>query len=130
MSDREFTRAAVLRRVAAGELTIQEATPLLDVSYRQAKRLTARYRERGDRGPRACVMTMIDDATGRTLLRFGAEETTWAAASVLRAWVAAYGIPRALYTDWKNVYLRAPTTNERARGERPLTQFGRMCSKL
>src|SRR5436309_12721033 len=50
MSDREFTRAAVLRRVAAGELTIQEATPLLDVSYRQAKRLTARYRERGRRG--------------------------------------------------------------------------------
>lgn len=241
MSDREFTRAAVLRRVVAGELTIKEATPLLGVSYRQAKRLTARYRERGrrglvhgntgrrsnraipaehrervvelvrthyggsvargpgqrfgptlaaehvwtdhgvlvsvsslarwmrgaglwgrvrrarprhqrrerkahfgelvqldgsfhdwfeGRGRRPCVMTMIDDATGRTLLRFGAEETTWAAANVLRAWMAAYGIPRALYTDWKNVYLRAPTTNERARGERPLTQFGRMCTKL
>lgn len=241
MSDREFTRAAVLRRVAAGELTIKEATPLLGVSYRQAKRQTARYRERGrrglvhgntgrrsnralppehrervvelvrthyggsaargpgqrfgptlaaeqlwtdhgvlvsvstlarwmrgaglwsrvrrarprhqrrerkahfgelvqldgsfhdwfeGRGPRPCAMTMIDDATSRTLLRFGAEETTWAAANVLRAWIAVYGIPRALYTDWKNVYLRAPTTNERVRGERPLTQFGRMCTKL
>jgi len=38
MSDREFTRAAVLRRVAAGDLTVKEATPLLGVSYRQAKR--------------------------------------------------------------------------------------------
>jgi len=75
-------------------------------------------------------MTMVDDATGRTLLRFGAEETTWAAAGVLQAWIAAYGVPRALYTDWKNVYLRAPTNNEIARGDTPLTQFGRMCTKL
>src|SRR5439155_21499855 len=29
------------------------------------------------RGPRACVMTMVDDATGHTLLRFGSEETIW-----------------------------------------------------
>src|SRR5579864_8744064 len=50
MSDREFIRAAVLRRVATGELTVTEATPLLAVSYRQAKRLLARYREQGRRG--------------------------------------------------------------------------------
>ena len=241
MSEREFTRAAVLRRVVAGELGIREATPLLGVSYRQAKRLTARYRATGrqglvhgnvgrrsnravpalprarvlelvrthyggsaargpgqrfgptlaaehlwtdhgvlvpvstltrwmraaglwsrarrarsrhhrrerkahfgelvqldgschdwfeGRGPRACAMTMVDDATGRTLLHFGGEETTWAAAGVLRAWIAAYGIPRALYTDWKNVYLRAPTATERARGEPAMTQFGRLCAKL
>lgn len=241
MSDREFTRAAILRRVVAGEITIQDATPLLSVSYRQAKRLTARFRAGGrkallhgstgrrsnravpamhreqvlelvrthyggsvvrgpgqrfgptlvaehvwtdhgvlvpvstladwmraaglwgrvrrarprhqrrerkahfgelvqldgsfhdwfeGRGPRACAMTMVDDATGRTLLRFGAEETTWAAAGVLQAWIAAHGVPRALYTDWKNVYLRSPTNNELARGEAPLTQFGRMCTKL
>ena len=82
------------------------------------------------RGPRACVMAMVDDATGRTVLRFGAEETTWAAARVLQTWIAAYGVPRALYTDWKNVYQRAPTTNELARGEAPVTQCGRMCEKL
>lgn len=241
MSDREFSRAAVLRRVVAGELTISEATALLGVSYRHAKRLTARYRVEGrkglvhrstgrrsnrtvpesyrtavlalvtahyggsvvrgpgqrfgptltaehlwsdhgllvavstlarwmrsadlwgrvrrarprhqrrerkahfgelvqldgsfhdwfeGRGPRACVMTMVDDATGRTLLRFGAEETTWAAAGVLQAWIALHGLPRVLYTDWKNVYLRSPTNNEIARGDAPLTQFGRMCTKL
>lgn len=241
MSDREFTRAAVLRRVIAGEMTIKESTALLGVSYRQAKRLAARFRERGrkglvhgnhgrrsnrsvpashrervidlvrghyggsvsrgpgqrfgptlaaehlwtdhgvlvpvttltrwmqaaelwghvrrarprhhrrerkahfgelvqldgsfhdwfeGRGPRACVMTMVDDATGRTLLRFGAEETLWAAAGVLQAWIAAYGVPAAIYADWKNVYQRAPTNNELARGESPLTHFGRMCQKL
>ena len=241
MSDREFARAAVLRRVIAGELSIKDATPLLHVSYRQAKRLVQRFRtagrkglvhrslgrrsnratpsahrahvlqlirthyggdaERGpgqrfgptlaaehlwsdhgvlvpvrtltrwmrdaalwsrarrttarharrarkehfgelvqldgsfhdwfeDRGPRACAMTMVDDATSCTLLRFGEEETTWAAAELLQAWIAQYGVPMALYTDWKNVYQRAPTTNELARGEAPLTQFGRMCRKL
>ncbi len=241
MSEREFERAAVLRRVVAGDLTLQEATPLLAVSYRHAKRLVARFRARGrqglvhgnlgrrsnralpedyrttvlelvrthyggraergpgqrfgptlaaehlwldhgvlvpvmtlqrwmrdaglwsrarrarpkhrrrerkahfgelvqldgshhdwfeGRGPKACTMTMVDDATSRTASRFSAEETTWAAAEVLQAWIATHGIPQALYTDWKTVYLRAPTTNERACGEPPLTQFGRMCAKL
>lgn len=241
MSDREFRRAAVLRRVVEGEMTIREATPLLGVSYRQAKRLAARFRAGGrkalvhgntgrrsnratptihcehvlelvrrhyggperrgpgqrfgptlaaehlwtdhgilvpvttlkrwmqaaelwgrarrarprhqrrerkahfgelvqldgsfhdwfeGRGPRACVMTMIDDATGHTLLRFGHEETIWAAANLLRAWIAAHGMPQAIYADWKNVYQRAPTFNEQVRGETPLTHFGRMCAKL
>jgi transposase len=241
MSDREFARAAVLRRVTAGELSITDATPLLQVSYRQAKRLVQRYRREGrkglvhrglgrrsnhavpaahrdavlalvrthysgaiargpgqrlgptlaaehlwtdhgvlvpvttltrwmreaglwsrarrgkprhqrrarkehfgelvqldgsfhdwfeGRGPRACAMTMIDDATNTTLLQFSAEETTWAAAELLQAWIMAYGVPAALYADWKNVYQRAPTNNELARGETPLTQFGRMCTKL
>lgn len=241
MSAKEFERGTVLRRVCHGELSIRDATPLLGVSYRHAKRLVARFRRLGakglvhamrgrasnrrvpttyrtqvlalvrvhyggtmargpgqrfgptlvaehlwtdhglmvpvttltrwmrgadlwnrvrrarpphprrerkahfgelvqldgsghdwfeGRGPEACTMTMVDDATSRTLLRFSAEETTWAAAQVLQAWIAEHGVPRALYTDWKNVYLRAPTLNERARGEMPLTQFGRMCAKL
>jgi hypothetical protein len=44
--------------------------------------------------------------------------------------VERYGIPHALYTDWKNVYLREPTEAERAAGTVPRTQFGRMCEKL
>ncbi len=47
----------------------------------------------------------------------GKEETTWAAANVLEDWISKYGIPQALYTDWKNVYKRAPTSNELSRGE-------------
>jgi len=83
-----------------------------------------------DRGPRGCLMNLVDDATGRTLARLGAEETIWAAADVLRRWIEAYGVPLALYTDWKNVYVRVPNAAEQATGAVPLTQFGRMCAAL
>jgi hypothetical protein len=82
------------------------------------------------RGPRGCLMDMVDDATGRTMARLGKEETIWAAVGVLRAWIEQYGVPRALYTDWKNVYKRKATPAEQLRGQVPLTQFGRMCQKL
>jgi hypothetical protein len=49
---------------------------------------------------------------------------------VLRRWIERYGVPQALYTDWKNVYLRPPNAQERMRGEPAVTQFGRMCAKL
>lgn len=82
------------------------------------------------RGPRGCLMDMVDDATNQTLARMGKEETIWAAAQVLQSWIGQYGVPRALYTDWKNVYKRKATPAEQLRGEVPLTQFGRMCQKL
>jgi hypothetical protein len=245
MSRKEFIRGTVLARVAAKELTLRESAPLLGVSYRQAKRLYARYQAAGgaglvhgnvgrrsnrarpveDRtrvldlvrtqygghaepgpgqrfgptlasqhlssdhdlrvpvttlrewmladelwtrvrrrkatpkrrerrahfgelvqldgsfhdwyegrgaraGQRSCMMNMIDDATGRTLVRFGDQETTWAAAEILQAWIAEHGVPRALYTDWKNVYKREPTVQEQREGAVADTQFGRMCTKL
>ncbi len=82
------------------------------------------------RGPRGCLMNMVDDATSTNGARMGKEETIWAAAGVLRAWIGKYGVPRALYTDWKNVYKRKATPGEQLRGEVPVTQFGRMCQKL
>jgi transposase len=237
MSASELTRAGVLARVAAGTLSVGSAATVMDVSYRQAKRLYRRYRTEGaqglkhrsagrrsnaardvaarehvlalvrekysgpvdarfgptlaaehlasedgievhhdtlrrwmlaaglwsrarkrsphrrrrermahfgelvqldgsfhpwfeDRGPHSCLLAMVDDATGRSLGSFSAQETIWAAAGVLRAWIAQHGIPRALYTDWKNVYVRVPNQEERATGAAPLTQFGRMCAKL
>jgi transposase len=83
-----------------------------------------------ERGPRGCLMNMVDDATSTTEARMGKEETLWAAVGVLRAWITRYGVPRALYTDWKNVYQRKATPGEQLRGEAPVTQFGRMCQKL
>ena len=237
MSTRELTRAGVLARVAAGTLSLGSAAAVMEVSYRQAKRLYRRYRAEGarglkhrsagrrsnaardaadrehilalvgekyggtiderfgptlaaehlasedgvhvhhdtlrrwmlaaglwsrarkrsphrrrrermahfgelvqldgsfhrwfeQRGPQSCLLTMVDDATGRSLGGFGAQETIWAAAGVLRTWIERYGIPRALYTDWKNVYVRPPNQEERVTGAEPLTQFGRMCAKL
>ena len=237
MSARELTRVEVLSRVKAGTLSLGSAATLLDVSYRQAKRLARRYRTEGAKGlthrsaggpsnharpaaerarvlalvrkkyggavdlrfgptlaaehlasedgvtvhhdtlrrwmlaaglwsrarkrsphrqrrarkahfgelvqldgsfhlwyearaPRGCLMNLVDDATGRTLARLGAEETIWAAADVLRRWIEAYGVPLALYTDWKNVYVRVPNAEEQGTGVVPLTQFGRMCASL
>lgn len=237
MSATELKRAGVLARVAAGTLTLGAAADLMGVSYRQAKRLTARFRQKGaaglrhgnagrasnratassvrkrvlklvrakysgtiderfgptlaaehlasedgvtvdhetlrrwllgaglwsrarkrsphrqrrarkahfgelvqmdgsfhawfeDRAPTSCLLTLVDDATGKTLGRFGAQETIWAAVDVLRAWIERYGIPQALYTDWKNVYVRPPNQMERVTGAEPLTQFGRMCATL
>jgi transposase len=82
------------------------------------------------RGPRRCLITMVDDATSRSTGRFSGEETIWAAAAVLRGWIEQYGVPLALYTDWKNVYVRAATEAERVADTVPLTQFGRMCAAL
>lgn len=76
------------------------------------------------RGPVGCLMTMTDDATGRVYAQISKEETLWAAAHLLRGWIELYGVPRALYTDWKNLY------HSRDRERRPLTQFGLMCNKL
>jgi transposase len=237
MSSRELERVEVLGRVASGALKLKDAGEMLELSYRQTKRLWRRYREKGGeglkhrhagqpsnrgkakklrrrvlqliqkkysgteeerfgptlaaehlseedgivvdhetlrrwmlaaglwsrqrkrkkhyqrrerkahfgelvqldgsfhdwlegRGPRGCLMDMVDDATGRTVARLGKEETIWAAVGVLRAWIEQYGVPRALYTDWKNVYKRKATPAEQLRGQVRLTQFGRMCQKL
>ena len=75
-------------------------------------------------------MNMVDDATSKVETYMGDEETIWAAARVLRQWIDKYGIPLALYTDWKNVYVREPTEKEQLHGKVPVTQFGRMCQKL
>jgi transposase len=82
------------------------------------------------RGPRGCLMDLVDDATSTTVSCMGAEETIWAAAGVLRKWIESYGVPKALYTDWKNVYVREQTGKELLSGQVPVTQFGRMCERL
>jgi len=236
MSAKEVRRGEVLSRVKRGELKLSEAAELLELSYRQAKRLKKRYREGGSqalvhgnlgrasnraddkrreqvlelvrenysgepherfgptlasehlasdhslevppetlrrwmlaaglwsrrrkrqphrsrrqrkahfgeliqvdgshhdwlegRGPKGCLMNFVDDATGRALCRFSSQETTWAAADLLQAWVRQYGVPKALYCDWKNVYKRQPTPREAIEGIAPETQVGRMCAKL
>ena len=232
LSNEELSRAEVMGRVKAGNLRLREASELLELSYRQAKRMWGRYRAGGakalqhgncgrpsnraygtqfrqavlrrveeryvdfgptlasehltsedglhvpaetlrcwmkqaglwkrkrrrkpyrqrrerkahfgelvqmdgsfhewleERGPRGCFLDMVDDATTTVAGRFSSEETTWAAAGMLRRWIENYGVPRALYTDWKNVYVRAATAREQREGNVPLTQFGRMCQKL
>ena len=50
MSTNELKRGAVLARVAAGTLRLGSAATLMEVSYRQAKRLYRRYRRDGAAG--------------------------------------------------------------------------------
>ncbi len=83
-----------------------------------------------ERGPQGCLIDMVDDATNQTWAQLGEQETIWAVADALRAWIERYGVPLALYVDWKNLYKRLATPGERMRGEEPITQFGRMCGKL
>src|SRR5256884_6397019 len=83
-----------------------------------------------ERGPQGCLIDLVDDATNTTWARLGEEETIWAVADALRAWIERYGVPLALYVDWKNLYKRPATPRERLRGAEPITQFGRMCAKL
>ena len=83
-----------------------------------------------DRGPQGCLIDMVDDATNTTWAQLGEQETIWAVADALRAWIERYGVPLALYVDWKNLYKRPATPKEQLHGEEPITQFGRMCAKL
>jgi transposase len=82
------------------------------------------------RGPKGCLMNLVDDATSITLAAIGAEETIWTAAGVLRSWIEQYGVPVALYTDWKTVYVKEATEQQLLRGEVAATQFGQMCARL
>jgi transposase len=52
MSARELSRAGVLARVKSEELRLRDAAELMDVSYRQTKRLWRRYRKKGAVGLR------------------------------------------------------------------------------
>src|SRR5215469_8268072 len=79
-----------------------------------------------ERGPEGCLIDMVDDATNTTRAQLGEQETIWAVADGLRAWIERYGVPLALYVDWKNLYKRPANARERLRGEEPITQFGRM----
>lgn len=81
---------------------------------------------------KACLMDIVDDATGITLALMSDEETIKSAMEVLWVWVLKYGIPQALYVDHKNVYVtgREPTLEEQLSGDIPLTHFGKACKKL
>src|ERR1035438_7520221 len=85
---------------------------------------------KGGGGERRVGGTVQAGTRGSGGWRLGSEETIWAAAGVLRAWVKKYGIPVALYTDWKNVYVREASSKEQLQGVVPVTQFGQMCQRL
>ena len=82
--------------------------------------------------PRTCLMNMVDDAQGTTMALMADQESTGAAMRLLWSWIERYGIPKALYTDKKNVFVtdREPTIEEQLAGEKPMTAFGKACKRL
>ena len=64
-----------------------------------------------ERGPKGCLLNLVDDATGIALMSFTHDETTCDVAELVRRWFEQYGVPRALYTDWKSV-CHAPSERE------------------
>ena len=84
------------------------------------------------RGPKSCLMNMVDDAQGTTLSLLAEEETSFAAMALLWRWIERYGIPQSLYTDKKNVYVIDEKTRARAAdsGEEVWTHFGWACKQL
>lgn len=85
-----------------------------------------------DRREGCCLMNMVDDATGQTMSLLDEQETTAGAMKLLWQWIDRYGIPTALYTDRKSVYVPDEKTALKAEleGVEVLTQFGRACKEL
>lgn len=86
------------------------------------------------RGPKCCLMVMIDDATGQMRGRFYAGETLVAAMDVFGRWCGELGIPQSLYVDRAGIYRsadREPTLDELRGGKhQPLSQFARAMKEL
>ncbi|MBI5575193.1 MAG: ISNCY family transposase [Deltaproteobacteria bacterium] len=86
----------------------------------------------GKQTPEACLLNLVDDATGTTLSLLREHEDTEGAMQLLWRWIERFGAPMALYTDKHHIYVasREPTLEEALAGEEPLTAFGRACHKL
>jgi len=87
------------------------------------------------RGPWMCLMAAIDDATGELLpgAHFVAQECAAGYLRVLRAIVAAYGVPWSIYMDQHGALKRNDdhwTVAEEQRGRQDPTQVGQVLAAL
>lgn len=83
-------------------------------------------------GKENCLMNMVDDATTTSFSLLFHQETTEAAMRVLWNWIERYGIPLALYTDKRNIYMNEYLSPmDKTLGKQPrLSAFGKACKKL
>ena len=59
MSSRELERVEMMGRVASGALKLVHAAEMLELSYRQTKRLWRRYRKNGPEGSSTDMPTKL-----------------------------------------------------------------------
>ena len=79
------------------------------------------------RGPRMVLLGMIDDATGKILVRFYESETTEAYMDLLERYIRLHGRPVSWYSDRDSVF-RAESKEDRERSVP--TQFSRALGEL
>lgn len=73
-----------------------------------------------ENGEYHCLLNMVDDATSKTLSHLESGETTRNVFLTMRNWIERYGIPLAVYVDFKNVYI----------SPKNISHFQRACEKL
>ena len=85
-----------------------------------------------ERAPKATLMVLVDDATGRMTLHMAEQETTHDALWVLRKWVKRYGVPGSLYADRRTVYFTQDFIHEPERRKDPavFTDFMKVADRL
>jgi len=105
------------RRSAFGELVLMD---------------TSEHAWLEERGPKLCLIALIDDATSRLWARFAAHDTTEENLRTLEGWLRRWGRPLALYTDKDSIFqpARPASPDEQLRGEPACTQFGRALAEL
>lgn len=87
----------------------------------------------GENHPTACLMNLVDDGTGITMVLMDEEETTEAAMKLLMKWIERYGVPKSIYVDLKTVYISPKTLkfNDELNGlTAAFTHFSKACYKL
>jgi hypothetical protein len=66
------------------------------------------------RGPACELITMIDDATGRKLMRFFPGDSTQTNMEMIKLWIERHGRPLALYTDWATHFKQTPKRGQKS----------------
>lgn len=84
------------------------------------------------RGPKAVLITMIDDATSRPFMRFYPTESTETTMRLLRDYIGRFGRPVAIYADKASHFLttRQATVDEQLQGLEAETQIQRALREL
>jgi transposase len=88
------------------------------------------FEGRGEAEP--VLITVIDDATSKTVSRFYPGDTTLANLDVVGRYVRRYGLPLNTYADRKSLFkaLRPPTQAEALTGREPESQVARALREL
>lgn len=78
---------------------------------------------------RACLLNIVDDATTKTLSQLAKGETVEVLLKTFHWWIERYGVPKAVYVDFKNIYISQGRNKD---GERVklMNTFERVCALL